>query len=135
MRIFCSPDNCAADYVTVFQTRSTATIGCQVLSPKQFPGCQFVDQRQIGFQEVVLREFLGRNPLNVAKNAILDFSLILAHDEEAEFNLSPIWIFVLNPSDFVPDGGQDSEFFFQFSTQRGTGLFSLFNLSPRELPL
>ena len=42
---------------------------------------------------------------------------------------------MLNASDFVSDGGQDSEFFFQFPAQGGAGLLSFFNLSAGKLPL
>jgi hypothetical protein len=107
----------------------------RVLRPKQLSGGQFVYERQVGFEKVVLGQILGPCPLDVAKDAVLDFSLILAHDEEAEFDHAAIWVLVPNAFDLVSDSGQDSEFFFQFSTQRGTRLFSLFNLSPRELPL
>ncbi len=44
-------------------------------------------------------------------------------------------ILVLNPSDFVSDVRQDSEFFFQFPAQGIARLFALFDLSARELPL
>jgi hypothetical protein len=130
-----SPENDVADYVTAFQAGSTSTDELMVLRPKQFSGGQFVYQGQVGFEKVVLGQVLGRGPLDVAKDAVLDFSLKLAHDEEAEFDHAAIWVLVLNASDFVSDGGQDSELLFEFSAQGGTRLLSLFNLSSGELPL
>jgi hypothetical protein len=130
-----SPENDVADYVIAFERWSTRMTSYPVLRPKQLSGGQFVYQRQVGFKKVVLGQVWGRGPLDVAKDAVLDFSLIFAHNEEAEFDHAAVWVLVLNASDLVSDGGQDSEFFFQFSMQSGTRLFSLFNLSPGELPL
>src|SRR5271167_4295103 len=72
---------------------------------QQFPRSQIPHQCQVRFQEIVLRQVFRLSPLDVPENAVLDLSLILAHDVEAKLHHAPIWVFVLNAPDFVSDGG------------------------------
>src|ERR1700730_9586607 len=110
-------------------------IGRRVLIPKQVAGGKLFYESKVGFEKIVSRKIFGWNPLDVPENSILDFSLVLADDEEAEVDHASIGIGVLNATDFVTDGGQDSELFFQFAMQGGAGLFSFFDLSSVEFPL
>ena len=58
--------------------------------PQQVP-----DQHQIRFQKIKLRKILGIGPLNIFKNPVLNFFLVLAHHEEAQLHHSAIRILVL----------------------------------------
>ena len=73
--------------------------------------------------------------MDFAEDAVLNLSLILADDVEAEFDHSAIGILVLNPCDLIADRGDDPELFFQFAAQRVARLLTLFDLSAGELPL
>src|SRR5271165_2386663 len=44
---------------------------------------QIANQGQVGLEKIVLRKTGGDCPLDIAENAILNISLILAHHEEA----------------------------------------------------
>jgi hypothetical protein len=54
-----------------------------VANSKQLAGSELAHQCQISFQKIELRQVLGLGPLHVSKNAVLEFSLEIAHDKEA----------------------------------------------------
>ena len=57
------------------------------------------------------------------------------HYEETKFDHAAVRIFVLDARDFVADGCQNPEFFFQFPAQSVARLLSFFNLSAGKFPL
>ena len=102
---------------------------------EQFASGQILYQRQVCLKKIVSWQVFGLGPSNIAEDAVLDFPLVLAHDEKAQFDHRPVGILMLNPFHFVADGGEDSEFFFQFAAKRSAGLLSFFDFSARKFPL
>jgi hypothetical protein len=97
-------------------------------------GCKVSHQRQVGFEKIVGRQFRRRRPADVFEDFVFDFSGVLAHGEEAQFNRAASGIFVTEAGDFFADHGVDAEFLVEFAAEGVARLFSFFDFAAGELP-
>ena len=89
----------------------------------------------VSFEKVIRKQIFALGPLHIAEDAVLDFTLMFANNEEAKFHHASVGIFVLDTGQFVADGGVDAEFFFQLAAKGSAGLLALLNFSAGKLPL
>src|SRR5215469_1762990 len=98
------------------------------------PG-EIMDQRKIGFEEIVTGQILRLGPLHILEDAILQFSLILPHDVEAQLHRAAAFVLVPDARDLFADHGFNAEFFLEFAAKRVSRLFAFLNLASGKLPL
>ena len=72
---------------------------------------------------------------DVPKDLVFNFSVVFAHDEEAQFDRTSAGILVDDARHLFAYLGVDSKFLIQFAMKRGPRLFAFFNLAARETPI
>jgi hypothetical protein len=102
---------------------------------KQFSRGQIADQVSIRGEKVKARQFPQRNPAQIVENAVLDFALEGMYGEELQIDGAAAAIGVAGARDQRPKLSLNSQFFFQFASERLLRTFARLNLAARKLPL
>jgi hypothetical protein len=107
----------------------------ELLQLEDFASGEVADQLEVCVEEVVLWKFGALDPLDVAEDAVFDFSCVFRNREETQLDGTACFVDVLNAGDFVADASIDSDFFFQFAAQGVAGLLASFDFATGEFPL